>query len=356
MASVWPAKNNYATGDVLTAANMNGVGDDLNDVYSYSFTNNFFAGKNKIINGDFGIWQRGTTATVTGGASPTYLPDRFFSYLNGSGSGTQSQQSFTVGTAPVSGYESQYFYRLAIGTLGTTNTAQIGQRIEDVRTFAGQTINFSFWAKADSARSFGFFVTQIFGSGGSADVTTNGSTFSVTTSWTRFSGSVTLPSISGKTLGSSNYLQIFVQPTVTAGFSLDTWGWQLEAGSTATPFQTATGTKQGELAACQRYYIRWSNTSSGYLGGTGIGVSTTVGKIVYQLPVEMRIAPTSLDYSNVALFDGTNILSGSTPTLATGAGTKTVAVDNTVASSVVQYRPYFNIANGTGYIGLSAEL
>ena len=32
MASVWPAKNNYATGDVLTAANMNGVGDDLNDV------------------------------------------------------------------------------------------------------------------------------------------------------------------------------------------------------------------------------------------------------------------------------------------------------------------------------------
>jgi hypothetical protein len=212
------------------------------------------AGKNKIINGAFNNWQRGTTATVTGNASPTLLADRFFCFLNGNGTGTQSQQTFTAGAAPVAGYESQYFHRLAIGTLGTTTTAQVGQKIEDVRTFAGNTITFSFYAKADSARSFSFFITQNFGSGGSADVTTNGSSFSVTTSFTRFTGSVTLPSISGKTIGSSSFLNVFVQPTVTAGFSLDTWGWQVEYGSKATPFQTATGTIQGELAACQRYF------------------------------------------------------------------------------------------------------
>ena len=184
MASTWPAKNNYATGDVLTAANMNGVGDDLNDVYNFS---GYAAGKNKIINGDFGIWQRGTSFTLSAGTR-TYTADRFSDiFVGGSPTVTISQQSFTAGTAPVAGYESSFFHRFALSGTATSNTAnQTRQAIEDVRTFAGQTVTFSFWAKADSARTVNVYFGQIFGSGGSADVYTTSVPVSLTTSWARY--------------------------------------------------------------------------------------------------------------------------------------------------------------------------
>ena len=130
MASTWPAKNNYATGDVLTAANMNGVGDDLNDVYNFS---GYAAGKNKIINGDFGIWQRGTS--FSNPSNGTYTADRWFVELDGTGyTRTISQQTFTPGTAPVSGYEGTYYFRWNNSVAGTGNTINaLSTRLEDIR-------------------------------------------------------------------------------------------------------------------------------------------------------------------------------------------------------------------------------
>jgi len=50
---------------------------------------------------------------------------------------TVSQQTFTPGAAPVSGYEGQYFYRYAQSVAGTGATYNlIAQKIEDVRQFA----------------------------------------------------------------------------------------------------------------------------------------------------------------------------------------------------------------------------
>lgn len=34
MAATWPAKTDWATGDILTAAQMNGIGDELNDLHT----------------------------------------------------------------------------------------------------------------------------------------------------------------------------------------------------------------------------------------------------------------------------------------------------------------------------------
>jgi len=70
---------------------------------------------NPIINGGFDIWQRGTSAT-TGGYSAA---DRW-RYDNVGGTYTISKQTFTPGTAPVSGYESTNFARVVIS--GQTNT------------------------------------------------------------------------------------------------------------------------------------------------------------------------------------------------------------------------------------------
>jgi hypothetical protein len=245
------------------------------------------AGKNKIINGNFSVWQRGTSLTTNG-----YIADRWtLNHDVNPTSFTQSQQTFTPGAAPVAGYESSFFWRYAITTLGSGSGVYFNQRIEDVRTFAAQPVTISFWAKANAATTIGATVQQNFGSGGSAVVSTFFGSSSVTTSWTRFSVTATMPSISGKTVGTSSFLQMYLSWTPTASQTVDIWGVQVEYGSKATPFQTATGTIQGELAACQRYFY---NHITGATQSFGIGYYYSASEVsgYVQFPVTMRTTPT----------------------------------------------------------------
>jgi hypothetical protein len=263
----------------------------------------FVAGKNKIINGDFGVWQRGTSFTNLQG----FFADRFQTVPTGAvTSMTTSQQTFTPGTAPVAEYEGSFFARNTITTVGSLTNLDLVQRIENVRTFAGQTATLSFWAKADSARSSIVYLEQTFGGGGSGTTYSATPTLSVTTSWVRYSFTIAVPSIAGKTIGTNSFLGVGIRQVVAAGSVLDLWGVQLEAGSLATPFTTATGTIQGELAACQRYYQKSYNQgvtvpTNVSFGGSITGPSTsTVLNQSYgyiKFPVVMRIAPTVTTYS-----------------------------------------------------------
>lgn len=231
-----------------------GTGGDV--TVSFDQTNfgggQYAAGKNKLINGDFGIWQRGTSFASPSG---TYTADRWLVAISGGSAGTASRQTFTPGTAPVAGYEGQYLMRLA-SNAGATYL-ELTQRVEDVRTFAGRTVTLSFWAKATTSVTFTPLFRQSFGSGGSANVDTSGTAQAISSSsWTRYSVSVTLPSLSGKTIGTSSYLGIFLFSSAgtTASNTIDFWGVQLESG-VLTPFQTASGgSQQAELTMCQRYF------------------------------------------------------------------------------------------------------
>ncbi len=307
------------------------------------------AGKNKIINGDFGIWQRGTSFNA---ATLFYTADRWQGYSYSGASQTVSQQSFTAGAAPVSGYEAQYFLRAT-----ATNTGiNIEQRIEDVRTFAGQPVTLSYWAKSNSAQTITAYVNQNFGSGGSSQVTAITGSQAITTSWTRYTLSGTVTSITGKTIGTSSYLQVnFVGAAINN--ALDIWGVQLEYGSKATPFETASGTIQGELAACQRYYYR-TGTGVNQRFGFGMAASTTVVAAGIQLPVTMRSAVTAIDYSNLGVYDSVGaVIAASSVTLNTSDNNYPLLVFN-VASGLTQFRPYHTLNNNSssGYIGFSAEL
>jgi hypothetical protein len=314
------------------------------------------AGKNKIINGDFGIWQRGTSLTYTS-SGLNYLADRFFSWTIGTLNITISQQTFAPGTAPVAGYEGQFFFRNAVASLSGQSIQAVGQRIEDVRTFAGQTATFSFWAKADSNRTYTTRFIQNFGSGGSGEVQTSGASHSVTTSWQRFTVTVSIPSISGKTIGTNSYFQPLLDGPANTANTLDTWGWQLEAGSVATAFQTATGTIQGELAACQRYY--WRSTAIdnyAFIPGNGLAKSTTAAEITASNPVAMRIAPTLVEYSNVNVSDGVTLASGGVITL-TSATPIAAHFVVTYSSGLTQFRTYFmQGAIAPAYLAFGAEL
>jgi hypothetical protein len=258
------------------------------------------AGKNKFINGDFGVWQRGTSTNLTTSTN-AILADRFNALVNFSaGTATLSQQTFTPGTAPVSGYEGTYYQRITTGT--TATYLETYQRIENVRTFAGQTVTFSFWAKASGALTVKGLLSQGYGSGGSSATNYSAGSFALTTSWVRYSVTVNLNSIAGKTIGSNNYLvaYLFQDTGALGGLTFDTWGWQIEAGDVATPFQTATGTIQGELAACQRYFYQIGGTSlSGGDAGNGHYYNTTNAYILTTFPVTMRTAPTC-SFANIA--------------------------------------------------------
>jgi hypothetical protein len=331
------------------------------------------AGKNKIINGDFSVNQRNYSSSTT---SAEYNFDRWRTIYTG-GTSTTSAQVFTPGAAPVAGYEGKNYYRVVItGQSATTDSVRMQQQVESVRTFAGQTTTYSFWAKASAGTpKVAVISVQGFGTGGSpsAAVTTEHGTITLSTSWARYSITVAVPSISGKTLGTAGDDSVNVRLFMSAGsavsgnqsigvqnYTFETWGHQWEYGSKATPFQTASGgSLQAELAMCQRYYNRFSasGTANCRLSPVGTAPSTTSVQIIFYPSSQFRVKPTAIDYANVQILDGTNSFASPTLTLAAGISASVVAV-NASGTSLTAFRPYFiaDDGTGTGFFGISAEL
>ncbi|MDH3257332.1 MAG: hypothetical protein OEM27_06925, partial [Nitrospinota bacterium] len=228
--------------------------------------------KNYLINGGFRIWQRGTSFTTM----DAYGADR---WKHGSGgTATVSRQSFALGQTDVPG-EPEFYWRNNTTVAGSATATVLRQRIEDVRTLAGQTATLSFWAKAGAAKTFQIVIQQVFGTGGtpSADMIALNQAQSIGTAWTQYTYTVALPSISGKTLGTNNddYLEILIQET--AGFStftLDTTQWQLEKGSVSTEFEyRPIGV---ELLRARRYFRTVIVTA----GGIGLNNLTTAQFVI----------------------------------------------------------------------------
>jgi hypothetical protein len=271
--------------------------------------------RNAIINGDFRINQRGFSSTTTSG---TFGFDRWRNFNSG-GTVTTSSQSFDYSSSqPIPSYNPKNYLRQVVtGQSAAGDVAQISQYIEDVRTFAGSTITISFWAKAASGTpKVTIEFQQSFGTGGSPSATVNhlAGQLTLSTSWARYSISTTLPSIVGKTVGTTDAtssLQLFIWTSGGTNFNartnslgiqsntFDFWGVQIESGSIATPFeQRPIGT---ELLLCQRYFSRRNVYASGATGGGG-GIAYIVA---VQFEVKMRISPVVSWISGGIAMDGT---------------------------------------------------
>jgi hypothetical protein len=372
MAVGLPLKTTYADGDVYSASDVNDTNGTINITAAP-----YAAGKNKIINGDFRFNQRNWTSST---ASGTYGYDRW-KQINSDGTVTMSAQAFTPGTAPVAGYEASNFMRIV--TSGQTSVNAFAfplQPIEDVRTLAGQTITISFWAKAGSGTpKVAIEMDNSYGTGGSpsAAVQTYFGQVTLSTSWARYSVTGTMPTLTGKTLGttpntSATFLDLWVSGgstfnsrTGSLGIqnnTFDFWGVQVEYGSTATAFQTATGTIQGELAACQRYYYRITIDEIGGRLGMGFVNATNGGELTVPYPVTMRTRPTALEQTGTAgdyqmLTSGNTVTTcNSTPAFSRAAVIQGV-VAMSVASGVVAGQAFAaRFATVGAYFGWSAEL
>jgi hypothetical protein len=207
------------------------------------------------------------------------------------GTFTYSAQTFTPGSAPVTGYEARNFARIVTASQSATNHyALLSHRVEDVRTLANQTATVSFWARASSGTpKVGVAYTQVFDS--SDNVNGNISDITITSSWARYTATINFPSIVGKTIGTASNLRIMFWTSAGSSLSvftnigvqnttIDIWGVQLEAGTVATPFRRNAPSIQAELAACQRYYeIGQGFMFVGYFALTNVRIANSHYKV-----------------------------------------------------------------------------
>ena len=381
MATGFPTKANWVSGDILTAAQMDDLAGTVNALSNASATSGSVlvsnvagtsfayqplqaAGKNAVINGGMDIWQRGTSVAIAASTSYTagFSADRW-------DTGTGANQAITI-SRQVTGDTTnlpniQYAMRYqrnsgqtGVGGLSLANSFESSNSIP----FAGKTVTLSYYARAGanySSASSALGAALYSGTGTdqnrlagayTGDATPISSNITLTTTWQRFT-------VTGTVASTATELSIIFSwtPSGTAGANdyFEITGVQLELGSVATTFSRAGGTLQGELAACQRYY--WRTTSTGVVG-TGLASGTSNCQGLIRLPVTMRISPTALDYSAPTLYDGITTTTGTVSTLWAAGGTNDGTVNVGAAATLTTLKPYFIAVGASGYYGFSAEL
>lgn len=348
--------------DVPTSADLvkNGatqialLGQDLDTFLFRPFT------RNGVINGGMDIWQRGTSFAIPS-STYTYTADRWIGLRFSTGS-TVTQQ-----TSGLTGF--QYSIRSSRDS-GNTGLGLIylGYNLEtaDSYRYAGQTTTLSFYAKAGanySSASSALAVIWASGTGTNQkqmDGFTGASTLvsssvTLTTSWQRFTFTATVPTNSTQQGFQFNYTPV---GTAGAADNFEITGVQLEVGNQVSPFIRAGGNIQGELAACQRYYYRTSQNAAytNFTGSIAASSSTGAFNLPIWLPVQMRVAPTSIDFSTLRQTDGYAAANTVSAVTIGGNSANIVNVDITSTSMTIG-RPVILQSNGTnGYLGFSAEL
>jgi hypothetical protein len=317
---------------------------------------------NVIINGAFDVWQRGTSFSNPTNTT-SFTADRFFHYRGSLVTGiTTSRQD-----AGLAGFRYCARVQRASGNTGVQelnliyNTTETSQAV----ALAGKTVTFSFYARAGANYLGTFSANLVSGTGvdqnpfsftGSSTVASG--TQSLSSSWQRFSLTGTMPS------NSTEFYSIFTYtPTGTAGDNdfFEITGVQLEEGAVATPFRRNAPSIQAELAACQRYYVRWDQGSTTPRIATGAQNDTTSSWFVLVLPVTMRRVPVAADlsWSNAQTTDNATFdrsLTALTINSAQGSTDKTVTLAGTHTSVGAQFRAVMLILTTNGFVAISTEL
>lgn len=206
--------------------------------------------RNKIINGDFSIWQRGISFTTTG---ISYCADRWCSYQTGVACNIQRNPSGS----------SDKYEVTVVGAAGNT-AVNIGQRIEaaNAHSLAGKTVTIQ-------ARVYSTVVASVqigasvpvaadnFNSGW-VDVQISPA-IPLIASWNDVTFTLTVPASA-----TNGLLVEFVFGAVGADTARGLGSVQIEEGPIATPFERRPIGL--ELALCQRYYEKlparyWNHTT-----------------------------------------------------------------------------------------------
>lgn len=248
--------------------------------------------RNKILNGDFSIWQRGTGPFTAAG----YAADRWL-LSNGAGATNSIARSAAASAYPGLARFVMSWARSVAGSAAS----QIIQKMEDVRSLSGGKITLTFWAAANAPTEIQAYFAQVFGTGGSPDATVNvaAQTFSLDGAPKKFTATFDIPSVSGKAIGTNgdDCLWLLFRRLITASNPTALVNITLvsvvEGDATAENDPFAARHPQQELALCQRFYERADESDVGDTPVTGGNI--TSGQNYYTMAkfsVPKRAVPT----------------------------------------------------------------
>lgn len=254
-----------------------------------------------IINGCFDLTQRGLSQTSDGYGSADRWPNGFVG-----GTVTQSVQPFTTGDTLGSNTRPNFGRQTVSGHSLDGHYAIRAQHIEDVRyAYAGQTITVLGWARRSSgAGNMAVEAVQLFGSGGSPNVTGIGSQqVALSGLWQPFAVTINIPSVAGKTIGANSSLALHFWASAGSDFNarsanlglqtigVDLFGIHIRKG--VVPVEAANYFSPRHIAAelelAQRYY-EINDFYHRYDGITG-GATITAGACV-SFNTAKRVTPT----------------------------------------------------------------
>ncbi|WP_303637560.1 hypothetical protein [Stenotrophomonas tuberculopleuritidis] len=263
------------------------------------------SGRNRLINGNFDCWQRGISFN-TGGA---YTADRWFLQMHGIADPVFRRNPTAVGDNNFP----RSRYTLSTSSSGNTDGEKhffvFEQRVEDVRNFADaqSTVSFLVFNAGAGGRRIALEFAQTFGATGSAPVLAIApEVFELAPGLNRIRKTVTLPSISGKTLSDEGAAVVCVWVSAGTQFANRTAGlggqqgqlyfgeFQWEGGAMGTDFEWRPPAE--EMQRCRRYY-QTDATGSHFDGGSrfnaGVGLIRGDNKVylTYRFSQRMRTIP-----------------------------------------------------------------
>jgi hypothetical protein len=347
--------------------------------------------RNRIINGDMRIAQRGTSNVVGVGQS-NYMIDRFFvsTYNSGTLILTQTKQTLVASDTP---YQLGLKYSLRVASVngGVINVnsgllhgieGQMGIIDLNWGTSFGVPVTLSLWVRTNAVTgtvvcgrltngafnySYNFQYTATSTSGQWQYVTftipppPNGSSWTIDSTagiylylWGHQPGGGAGLTSSPYTWLAGNYAGTYAAAATpwwqNAGNYVEFTGVQLEKGTVATPWEQRPFAT--ELALCQRYYYQWSSAVSGNYGTFDFCVQNGSNQVhfIAKYPVTMR--------SNVS--SASNFTSSALSTFAFNSGGGAPGTLNSIAFDSAASTPYtgrFYITTGSaGTAGSSIEL
>ena len=295
---------------------------------------------NYLVNGALQWYQGGIT--FTSGTGARYVADQVCEKSVGT-TYTCNRIAFTPGTSPPVQDAQAYIETVVTSVNSAANYCNLNFPIESVRILAGQSVTFSFWANVSVNNAIAVSVLQNFGTTGSPSTAVETYIQQISlvaaSGWARYSCTFTMPSVSGKTLGtdsSSDFTCIRIWMDSNTGTSSLTgalgqhsgtyrfWGVKLEAGSVMTAFTIPD--VYLEQLRCYRFLVN-RESSSGFQPLIFSG-NVTSGQLYYChsiFPAQMRTTP-SMVYvqfgtANLATGTGTSSPWGTELSLtATGTG------------------------------------
>ena len=318
---------NYANDALVFATNNTEklrIKSDGDIVATGNIKSNNLPGNNLVHNGEFAIWQRGTTAIYM--SQNKYLADRFKAMSSSDGNGSIHQHTNVPTVAQTGGSEFAYSLRINCTTADTSLSAghyiTINHRIEgrDLRhlgfgSSGTRYVTLSFWQRSPSGTYHVSFRNASYNQYYLAAYTAANNT------WEKHE--ITLPVRTTGTWSTDHSMGLDIQWSLGAGSNnsggtVGSWsggskhagsnqknfydtvgndfyltGVQFEKGSIATPFEHKS---YGEdLRQCQRYFFTIT-PPVGFINATedlGMAFTSSANEVQFPIkfPVEMRATP-----------------------------------------------------------------